>query len=77
MQRDIGRQFHVELTTHLYMMGDFGRVDFSLTRMLSKAVIVQSVENPGLVYQFRLRNRKVDGTDITIITIITQITIIH
>ncbi len=24
---------------------------------------MQSVENPGLVYQFRLRNRKVDGTE--------------
>ncbi len=41
-----------------------GEAVFSLTKKLSKAVIMQCQHTEGTVYQFRMRKRKADGTEV-------------
>ncbi len=41
----------------------FGQAEFCFARKLNKAVLVHSEENDDVVYQFRLRKRKADGTE--------------
>ncbi len=52
------------LVTKLYRaMAQFGNAVFSLTKKLSRVVLVKSQENSGNVDQFRLRKWKVDGME--------------
>ncbi len=44
-------------------MAFFGEVNYQLTGKLKQSVLVESEFDPGLVYLFRLRKRKVDGIE--------------
>ncbi len=41
----------------------FGEATFQLTGKLKQSVLVESEVDPGLLYQFRLRKRKVNGIE--------------
>ncbi len=41
----------------------YGQAELCFTRKMKKGVLVRSEENDEVVYQFRLRKRKGDGTE--------------